>query len=62
MPVGRKFREKITRWIEFENSLERGQTSTWSSTRKKAESNFFVKEKFSYENWYFYQSAASLLI
>jgi hypothetical protein len=42
--------KKITRWIGFDNSLERGQTSTWSSTRKKAESNFFVKEKFSYEN------------
>jgi hypothetical protein len=24
--------ETITRWIEFDNSLERGQTSTWSST------------------------------
>jgi len=22
----------ITRWIEFNNSLERGQTSAWSST------------------------------
>ncbi len=27
--------ETITRWIEFDYSLERGQTSTWSSTRKK---------------------------
>ena len=27
--------KKITRWIEFNNSLERGQTSTWSSTQKK---------------------------
>ena len=42
--------EKITRWIEFDNSLERGQISTWSLTRKKTESNFFVKKKFSYEN------------
>jgi len=24
--------KKITRWIEFYNSLERGQTSTWSPT------------------------------
>jgi hypothetical protein len=27
--------ETITRWIESNDSLERGQTSTWSSTRKK---------------------------
>jgi hypothetical protein len=42
--------EIITRWIEFDNSLERGQTSTWSSTRKKTESKFFLKEEFSYVN------------
>ena len=34
----------ITRWIEFNNSLERGQTSTWSSTRKKTDRRIF-KEK-----------------
>jgi hypothetical protein len=34
-------REKITCWIEFNNSLERGQTSTWSSTRKKTERGIF---------------------
>jgi len=27
--------KKITCWIELNNSLERGQTSSWSSTRKK---------------------------
>ena len=36
---------------QFNNSLERGQTSTGSSTRKKTESKIIVKEKFSYENW-----------
>jgi RNA-directed DNA polymerase len=41
MPTGRKFREKITHWIEFNSSLERGQTSTWSSTRKKTERGIF---------------------
>lgn len=36
--------EIITRWIEFDNSLERGQTSTRSSTRKKTNRGIF-KEK-----------------
>lgn len=36
--------EIITRWIEFNNSLERGQTSTGSSTRKKTDRRIF-KEK-----------------
>jgi hypothetical protein len=27
--------ETITRWIESNDSLERGQTSTWSPIRKK---------------------------
>jgi len=30
--LNESLRKKITRWIEFNNSLERGQTSTWSST------------------------------
>jgi len=33
--------EMITRWLELNHSLERGQTSTWSSTRKKTERRIF---------------------
>lgn len=36
--------EIITCWIEFDNSLEREQTSTRSSTRKKTDRGIF-KEK-----------------
>jgi len=37
--------ESITRWIGFHNPLERGQTSTRSSTRKKTDRRFFFQRR-----------------